>query len=355
MCKCANKLLSILSLMWLAATLTACGGAASGDGGSTTSAINKPTLSSIASSSIVEQSSSSSQSSTAELTSASSTSQSSSSVYSRIPRSSSASVSSQSDGSDITPPAVTELQLYRLSERNITLIWDDATDNVGISHYTIKRNNNLIAIVDYPAQMFADQNLLPATDYTYTITSFDTAGNNSGESIAFNIRTLALANSSTASTNSSANSKSSNSSLRSSSKSSSSSLRSSSSSSSKSSTGTSSSSSSKSSANSSSTSSSASSKSSSSSSTASSAAIETITITWGHPNQREDGSFLELEDIGGYEIRYRKPTGARYTYINLNGNRTTEYVFTGPVRDLEFEIAVFDTTGLYSRYVKITR
>ncbi|MDR7088648.1 fibronectin type III domain-containing protein [Cellvibrio fibrivorans] len=354
MCKCANKLLCILPLVWLAATLTACGGAASGDGDSTTSTINKPTISSIAASSIMEQSSSSSQSSNAEPTSTSSISQSSSSVYSRIPRSSSASVSSQSNGYDTTPPTVTELHLYRLSERSITLIWDDAMDNVGISHYTIKRDNKLIAIVDYPAQMFADQNLLPATDYTYAIAAFDTAGNDSGDSMAFSIRTLALANSSTASTNSSASAKSS-SSLHSSLKSSSSSLRSSSSS--KSSTSMSSSSRPNSSASSQSSSafSSASSKSSSASSTASSAAIETITITWGHPNQREDGSYLELEDIGGYEIRYRKPTGARYTYINLNGNRTTEYIFTGPVRDLEFEIAVFDTTGLYSRYIKITR
>lgn len=360
MYKCAKKLMYFVLLMWIAATLTACGGASSGDGGSTTSATNnKPTFSTSAISSITEQSSSPAQSSVNVLTSASSTSQSVSSTYSRMSRSSNVAVSSQGGAVfDAIRPSTTELHLYRLSERNITLIWDDATDNVGISHYTITRNGKLIAIVDFPTQMFADQGLLPATDYTYAITAFDTTDNDSGESAAFNIRTLALANSSiAASSTASASSKFSSTSSRSSSKSSrtSSAPKSSEASSSSKSSIIASSTSSKSSSTFSSTSSTSRSASSNASSNASSAAIETITITWGHPNQREDGSFLELDDIGGYEIRYRKPAGTRYTYINLNGNRTTQYEFTGPVQDLEFEIAVLDTTGLYSRYVKITR
>lgn len=352
MYKCAKKLMYPVLLMWVAIALTACGGASSGDGGSTTSAVNKPTFSASAASSISEPSSAQAESSISLPTSASSTSQSVSSAYSRISRSSNAAASSQHDSSlDTTPPSTTELQLYRLSERSITLIWDDSTDNVEINHYTIARNGKLLAIVDFPAQMFADQGLLPSTDYSYTITAFDASGNNSGESAVFNIRTLALANSSAAASSQfSASSKSSAIATSSSAKSSTVASSKSAKSSSPSST-----SNSKSSITASSTSSTSRSASSNTSSTASSAAIETITITWGHPSQREDGSFLELDEIGGYEIRYRKPNGARFTYINLNGNRTTEHVFTGPVKDLEFEIAVFDTLGLYSSYVKITR
>lgn len=88
-------------------------------------------------------------------------------------------------------------------------------------------------------------------------------------------------------------------------------------------------------------------------------AEQPVTITWSHPNQRENGVFLELDEIGGYEIRYRKPTSIRYTYIIFNGNHTTEYTFPEEmqvqIQEMEFEIAVFDTAGLYSQFVKVTR
>jgi hypothetical protein len=68
--------------------------------------------------------------------------------------------------------------------------------------------------------------------------------------------------------------------------------------------------------------------------------------------------FLELDEIGGYEIRYRKPTSTRYTHIIFNGNHTTEYTFGEEmqiqIQETEFEIAVFDTAGLYSRFVRVT-
>jgi hypothetical protein len=62
-----------------------------------------------------------------------------------------------------------------------------------------------------------------------------------------------------------------------------------------------------------------------------------------------------LNEIGGYEIRYRKPTDTSFTYITLNGNLTTEYTFVGETKDLEFEIAVFDNRGVHSRFAKISR
>lgn len=349
MYKCAKKLICFTVTLWTVFLLTACGGGSSDEGESTsmdtgtgtnTSTKEKPTFSSSAEANSLPSEAPSSESASSLITSPSV-----SSAYSRIARSSSEAASSQRDPSiDVTAPTVNPLHLYRLSERSITLAWDDATDDVGVAHYTIKRNGTLIAIIDFTAQMFADQNLLPATDYTYTITAFDEAGNSSGESPAFNARTLSLANQSPGSISSaSAQSKSTTSSY--------SSFKSSS----LMSASVVSQSSAIASSNKSGNISSTSAQSSQASSATNSSGVETITITWGHPSQREDGAFLELDDIAGYEIRYRTPNNTRYTHINLNGNRITEYVFTGPVQELEFEIAVFDTTGLYSRYVKITR
>lgn len=315
------------------ALLSACGGAPADTTTPTqpSSTANKPDASS--SSSSQEASSSlaaSSTLSTPPKPSSSSKAASSALSYSRISRASNSSSSQDTSTKlDTIPPEATRLELYRLSESSITLIWDDAFDNVAISYYKLERNGEYIATVEYPSHILSDQNLAAYTDYSYTITAFDLDGNNSEVSPVFTVRTLASPGG--VSSMSSTSSKSSNSSQSKSSSSSSTSSKSSSNSSSKSSL----------------------SSSAKSSSSASSVALQTITITWSHPNQRENGTFLELEEIGGYEIRYRKPTDSRYTYITLNGNRTNEYAFTGNTLGLEFEIAVFDNRGLYSRFVKV--
>ncbi|HEY0892916.1 MAG TPA: hypothetical protein VGE32_07640 [Cellvibrio sp.] len=341
MYKCAKKLMYLTFLVIAPALLSACGGAPADTTTPTqpSSTANKPDASS--SSSSLEASSSlaaSSTLSTPPKPSSSSKATSSAQSYSRISRASNSSSSQDTSTKlDTIPPEATRLELYRLSESSITLIWDDAFDNVAISYYKLERNGEYIATVEYPSHILSDQNLAAYTEYSYTITAFDLDGNNSEVSPVFTVRTLASPGG--VSSMSSASSKSSNSSQSKSSSSSSTSSKSSISSSSKSSSNSSSKSSLSSSAK--------------SSSSASSVALQTITITWSHPNQRENGTFLELEEIGGYEIRYRKPTDSRYTYITLNGNRTNEYAFTGNTLGLEFEIAVFDNRGLYSRFVKV--
>lgn len=258
---------------------------------------------------------------------------------------------------DVKPSTTIQLKLYQLSENSITLIWDDMT---GISHYEISRNGALIARVDHPSYMLVDQGLTPYTNYYYTITAFDLKGNQSGSSQTFTMRTLAasgdissksnldpvpinsLPNIGTApNTNSKSSSGTSLSSLGST-------FSSNPSLSSPSSAFTSSS------RHSFSSLSSASSKTNSASN---SSAAQTATISWDHPSQRENGAFLQLEEIGGYEIRYRNPTDKNYTHITLKGNSATEYTFpdTLPVEGVEFEIAVFDTAGLYSQFVKVSQ
>lgn len=299
------------------------------------------------------------------------------------PASSLPSQSQSSLSQDVAQPATIQLQLYQLTETSITLIWDNVA---GISYYEISRDSGVIARVDSPSYTLVDQGLKPFTEYHYTITAFDLAGKESTQSQTFTLRTLAVngalssipspstqpdnimpsigaassaspqlggslssisSNASSSLSSISAKSSSSRSLSSASSKSSSSLSLSSISSKSSSSRSLSSTSSAKSSSTSSSSS-------SSSSSSASSIGQQAVTISWNHPSQRENGVFLELNEIGGYEIRYRKPTDTSFTYITLTGNLTTEYTFVGETKDLEFEIAVFDNRGVHSRFAKIS-
>ncbi len=77
------------------------------------------------------------------------------------------------------------------------------------------------------------------------------------------------------------------------------------------------------------------------------------TIEWRQPAARENGSYLELSEIGGYQIRYKAPTATTFNYITIEGNATTNYVFDKSIIGLKFEIAVYDSAGLYSDFVTI--
>jgi hypothetical protein len=263
-----------------------------------------------------------------------------------------------------------QLQLYKLNENSITLVWDDAA---GTSHYDIARNGEFIAKVNSPSHTLVDQGLTPYTSYNYTITGFDSAGNESAAPKTLTLRTLAaseniISTSSpgthseqalSSSSSKSGNSYQSSSGIKSSNFHSSSSVKSSNSARSNSSIKTSNSSRSSSSVKSSNSSQSSSSVKSSNSSQSSSSSNgpQAVTISWSHPSHRENGLFLALDEIGGYEIRYRKPAATSYKHITLKGNSATEYTFTDEEdsQDLEFEIAVFDTDGLYSQFVKVTQ
>lgn len=258
---------------------------------------------------------------------------------------------------DAIAPSPTSLQVDQLDQSSITLRWAKAHDNVGISHYNILRNGTLVATAGGSDQILTDKNLTQLTDYKYTIIAVDLAGNSSPSSTELRVRTLPASSSSQASSlvvtapiqvqSSSQNpvQPSSNASVASSRISSASSLPMSASTSSLSSRPSSSSPGS---------SSRAMSSSSRSSTAASSTSPRSVKLTWNHPTQRENGQYLELSEIGGYEIRYRKLNDTQYTYVVIKGNNTFEYTPTN-AEDIEFEIAVFDTNGVYSRFVKVTQ
>ncbi|HSC66443.1 MAG TPA: fibronectin type III domain-containing protein [Cellvibrio sp.] len=260
---------------------------------------------------------------------------------------------------DTTPPSSTQLLLQKLTQTSITLAWDDATDDARINTYKIQRNGQLVATLSYPVHVFTDIDLQPYTAYTYTIIAVDSSGNDSKASSPYTVRTLSNSSSSKASaaidtpttaappstavTNSVA---SANSSYATSSKATSNAGSSVKSSSSKAA--------SKPASSSRNSSSKASSSKSNIASSAAAAKPNTVKITWSHPQQRENGQFLELQEIGGYEIRYRNPADGTYSTITVANNATNEYSIEN-AEGLEFEIAAFDINGIYSQFVKVAQ
>lgn len=76
---------------------------------------------------------------------------------------------------------------------------------------------------------------------------------------------------------------------------------------------------------------------------------------WTAPSARANGDLLSVEDLGGYEIRYKKVGDTKYTYVTSNiGPWDNSYTLSGLTNgSYVFEIAAFDKNGLYSDFVNI--
>lgn len=80
-----------------------------------------------------------------------------------------------------------------------------------------------------------------------------------------------------------------------------------------------------------------------------------VEISWTAPNKRENGDYLDISDIGGYEIRYKKISDSTYTYIAINDAFEDRYSFSYLVGNYVFQIAAFDKNGVYSSFVDIRK
>lgn len=80
-----------------------------------------------------------------------------------------------------------------------------------------------------------------------------------------------------------------------------------------------------------------------------------VGISWTAPDKRENGDHLDITDLGGYEIRYKKVSDSKYTYISINDAWTNTYNFPWLEGDYIFQIAAFDKNGVYSPFVDIQR
>ena len=79
--------------------------------------------------------------------------------------------------------------------------------------------------------------------------------------------------------------------------------------------------------------------------------MATVTLSWIMPDTRENGESLELYEIGGYEIMYKKSGDELYFSETINDSNTTDHVLEElEPGEYEFKVAAFDTDGLYSRY-----
>jgi chitodextrinase len=82
---------------------------------------------------------------------------------------------------DSTPPSVpTNLSATAVSSSAINLTWSASTDNVGVTGYNIYRNNTQIGTS--PTNSYSDTGLTASTQYTYTVSAYDAAGNVSAQS-----------------------------------------------------------------------------------------------------------------------------------------------------------------------------
>lgn len=78
-----------------------------------------------------------------------------------------------------------------------------------------------------------------------------------------------------------------------------------------------------------------------------------VTLNWTSPKARENGNYLELREIGGYEIHYKHRANSEYQVLILEDATLTEHSFSHSLAGYEFKIAVYDTNGLYSEFVPI--
>lgn len=78
-----------------------------------------------------------------------------------------------------------------------------------------------------------------------------------------------------------------------------------------------------------------------------------VEVYWSPPNQRENGDFLDIAELGGYELRYKRNSDSRYTRIIIEDAYVDAYYFDNLEGEYEFQIAAFDKHGVYSAFAPV--
>lgn len=320
--------------------------------------------------------SSSSASSTPAVVVKSNSSSSKSSSISSIASSakSSAQVESFSGFDTVAPKMPDKISVDAALYNRVQLSWNDATDEAGVVSYKIYRDQVQIDTLYAYQTTYIDFNVAPGKTYLYGISAGDDAGNWSPIKSIFvqtDAAPVTVSSSSQASSAASVIGNSSSAAAVSYSSASSKAASMVSSNGSSKAPGSASSNSSKAvssvvsngssqAAGSVTSNSSSSAASSVASSTASSVASSTasvagpVNVDWTAPTLRENGNTLDITEIGGYELRYRKVTDTDFTYVMINDAWKNSYNFSWLEGDFVFQIAAFDTNGNYSNFVDLT-
>lgn len=78
-----------------------------------------------------------------------------------------------------------------------------------------------------------------------------------------------------------------------------------------------------------------------------------VMLKWDVPRYREDGTYLDIADLGGYELRYRKLDEGHFTYVSINDPWKNYYQFRHLDGDYVVQVAAFDRQGHYSKFVPL--
>lgn len=89
---------------------------------------------------------------------------------------------------DVTPPSIPSgLTLVSKSTTSANISWIASTDNIGVAGYKVFRNS--VQVGAATTSSYTDANLSPNTAYSYSISAFDAAGNNSDKSTLLSVTT----------------------------------------------------------------------------------------------------------------------------------------------------------------------
>ena len=89
---------------------------------------------------------------------------------------------------DVTPPSqVTGLTSTSVAWNSVTLSWDSATDNVGVTGYNVYRG--VIKVGTSATTTYTDSTVSPSTMYSYQVSAYDAAGNEGQKSTALSVTT----------------------------------------------------------------------------------------------------------------------------------------------------------------------
>lgn len=80
---------------------------------------------------------------------------------------------------------------------------------------------------------------------------------------------------------------------------------------------------------------------------------EQLTLSWILPSARENGEFMNADEIGGYEVRFLELDGRVARSLTVNDATQTRLNIGQNSGTYLYEIAIFDKNGLYSLFIPI--
>ena len=87
----------------------------------------------------------------------------------------------------------------------------------------------------------------------------------------------------------------------------------------------------------------------------SSSSKEDVMLYWSTPSERANGDSFTEGEIGGFEIRYRESDDEKFKTIVITNPKIDQFLIESiDIKNVTIEVAVFDTDGLYSDFIKAT-